>query len=173
MINKKKDLSLIECLIVFAILSMSLFPLIQIIKFASPVNTNTDDEYLASLLAHHVMETIIAKRANNSSFFPSVSESYPVVLASESNKISEYFDDLPEFDGAINKTNSPRLFNAFNKYKCKIDSFFLDSNLFKIVVYISFNKNGHKTRVYFERLLPQNNFEVEDKDIQDNDGVDF
>ena len=52
--------SLIEMLLALAILSISMYPIVYIVNIAMPVTVHNDDEYLATMLAHHVIETIVA-----------------------------------------------------------------------------------------------------------------
>ena len=152
----KKGMSLIETLLILAILSIVIVPLAHIINIASPTESSEDDEYLAVLFAHHVMEEIIAKRALDPNFLPTVCKSAPIVSTIDNAKdINDYFKYFEEFKGPVTEANSPQLYWAMKKYKCKVDTYLLDSNMFKVVVYISYPKDGREMKVYFERLLPQ------------------
>ncbi|MBR4330350.1 MAG: prepilin-type N-terminal cleavage/methylation domain-containing protein [Candidatus Riflebacteria bacterium] len=168
---KRKAFSLLETLLVLAILSVSIYPLAHIIYISMPLNLHTDDEYMATLLAHHVMETIVAKRAKDPSYIPAVSEACPVVSPPGSKeKISEYFTYFKEYGGPITEQNDPQLYWAISKFKCKVDTYFLDKNMFKVFVYIIYQKDGREMKVFFERLLPLN--ELPSDDIGE-EGVDF
>lgn len=171
--KKRKAFSIIEILLVLAIISLSFFPLVHLIVMSLPVDYQDDDEYIATLLAHHVMETIIAKKAKNSDYIPSASDDYkPIVLNSEDAKnISEYFDYFEEFKGPVTKTSDPQLYWAINKFKCKISTYLIDTNLFKVIVYINYQKSGKENRVFLERLLSQNNF-VNNDDADDSEADD-
>ena len=167
----KKALSLFETLLVMAILSVSIYPLVHIIYISMPISSHSDDEYMATLLAHHVMESIVAKRAKDPSYIPSVSEACPVALPSgSSDKISEYFSFFKEYNGSITETNDPQLYWAIKKFKCKVDTYFLDKDMFKVFVYIIYQKDGREMKVFFERLLPLNEAL---SDEQNENGVDF
>lgn len=167
----RKALSLLETLLVLAILSVSIYPLAHIIYISMPLNLHTDDEYMATLLAHHVMETIVAKRAKDPSYIPSVSEASPVVLPpGSSEKVSEYFSNFKEYNGPVNEKNDPQLYWAINKFKCKVDTYFLDKGMFKVFVYIIYQKDGREMKVFFERLLPLNE---SPSDENSEEGVDF
>ncbi len=168
---KRKAFSLLETLLVLAILSVSIYPLAHIIYISMPLNLHTDDEYMATLLAHHVMETIVARRAKDPSYIPSVSEASPVVsLPGNSEKTSEYFTDFKEFGGPISEQKDPQLYWAISKFKCKVDTYFLDKGMFKVFVYIIYQKDGREMKVFFERLLPLNE---SPSDENSEDGVDF
>ena len=167
----RKALSLLETLLVLAILSVSIYPLAHIIYISMPLSLHTDDEYMATLLAHHVMETIVAKRAKDPSYIPSVSEASPVVLPpGSSEKVSEYFSNFKEYNGPVNEKNDPQLYWAINKFKCKVDTYFLDKGMFKVFVYIIYQKDGREMKVFFERLLPLNE---SPSDENSEEGVDF
>ena len=167
----RKAFSLLETLLVLAILSVSIYPLAHIIYISMPLNLHTDDEYMATLLAHHVMETIVAKRAKDPSYIPSVSEASPVVLPpGSSEKVSEYFSNFKEYNGPVNEKNDPQLYWAINKFKCKVDTYFLDKGMFKVFVYIIYQKDGREMKVFFERLLPLNE---SPSDENSEEGVDF
>ncbi len=168
----RKGTSLFETLLVLAILSVSIYPLAHIIYMSMPTVSHTDDEYLATLLAHHVMETIVARRAKDPSYLPSMSEACPVVASPEGNdKISEYFTDFKEYNGPVTETNDPQLYWAVKKFKCKVDTYFLDKNTFKVFVYIIYSKEGKDKKVFFERLLPVN--EISSDDYEDGKEIDF
>ena len=168
----KKGMTLIETLLILAILSVALVPLVHIINMASPSESHADDEYLAVLFAHHVIEEIIAKRALNPNFLPTVCQASPIVLNPEdSNKVNEYFNYFEEFKGAITEKNSPQLYWAMKKYKCKVDTYLLDSDMFKVIVYVSYLKEGREIKVYLERLLPNiNNIAFDNKSNNEEDG---
>lgn len=167
----KKGLSLIEILLVLAILSMSLFPLSHILTLAKPVDLHTDDEYMATLLAQHVMESIIAKRKINLSYLPAMSDFKPIVSSSINQEpISEYFNYFSEFNGPVSEVNNPQLYWEINKYKCKVDTYLLDDNLFKVIVYISYTQNDREMKVYLERLFVQNeSLPFENDNIKEED----
>ena len=169
--TNRKATSLLETLLVLAVLSVAIYPLVHIICISMPANLHTDDEYMATLLAHHVMETIVARRAKDPSYMPSVTEACPVVPSpGSSEKISEYFSFFKEYNGPITETKDPQLYWAINKFKCKIDTYFQDKGMFKVFVYIIYKKDGRDMKVFFERLLPLN--EAPSSDKNDSEEVD-
>lgn len=154
-----------EILLVLTVLSFSLFPLVHIIAMTSPVDLHTDDEYMATLLAQHVMETIIAKRANNPNYLPSVSDFRPVVASIGTlEQTSEFFNDFKEFNGPVSENLEPQLYWAMNKFKCRVDTYLLDDALFKVVVYITYVHDGRDMKVYVERLFAQNSILPQEND---------
>ena len=162
MFKRRVGASHIELLLVLAMLSVAMYPLAYIFNLAMPPKAGDSDEYLAAMLAHHVMETIIAKRAKDSSYFPVMSSSRPVVSTLGSKEeICEYFANLSGYSGAVTESVDPRLFRFLNKFKCSIDTYYLDENMFKIIVYVTYLKEGAERKVFFERLLPQKAIEVE------------
>ncbi len=172
--TNKQAASLIEILLVLAILSVAILPFVHIIGMSYPVDSHTDDEYMATLLAQHIMESIIAKRDKNPNFLPSVSELKPVVKANElSNNLSEYFSYFEEYKGPVTKSDEPQLYWSINKFKCKVDTYLLDSNIFKVVVYVIYQEDKREMKVYLERLFSQNNYIDEiDNDIEEDSNED-
>ena len=171
----KKNLSLIELLVVLTILSVSFFPLTQIINLASrKTRSNNDSFFIATMIAHHVMESIIAKRDANPNWLPSVCDYKSIVLASDTESVNEYFDTFVEYDGAITQAKDSRLFETLKKYKCRIDSYFLEKDLFKIVVYITYLEDKIEKKIYLERILSHNSYnpenETETETIVDKNG---
>lgn len=152
----KLGTSLIEMLLALAILSISMYPLVYIVNIAMPEKVHNDDEYLATMLAHHVIETIVAKRAKDPTYLPSMTSKSSVVnVVGSSELVSEYFRDLPEYNAPIMENIDPQLYWALNKFKCQTETYFLDENMFKVIVYITYEKDGREMKVFFERLLPQ------------------
>lgn len=155
---KHNGISIIELLLALAILSVSMYPLVYVITIAEPAKLENDDEYIATMLAHHVIETIVARRAKDPSYLPHMSDSRPVVaLTGSTQPVNEYFVNLPEYNDAIRETNEPQLYWSFNKFSCQADTYYLDDNIFKIIVYVTYPQEGRTMKVFFERLLPLNN----------------
>ena len=156
-IKNKKAISLIETLLVLAVLSLSFIPFAHIIVISHPVDTYADDEYLATLLANHVIESIIAKRAKDPSYLPSDNGVKSVVSNTETQgSLSEFFDYFEEFKGPVSKKADPQLYWAINNFNCKVNTYLIDDNLFKVVVFIMYKKDGQEMKVYLERLFSQN-----------------
>lgn len=159
----KEGTSHIELLLALAILSISLYPLAYVLHISMPPRVHSDDEYMATLLAHHVMETIVAKRAKDPSYLPNMRESKPIVFTTGSNEgVSEYFEKITAFNGPITKEEDPELFRAVSRFRCNLDTYFLDENMFKVIVYVTYEKEGREMKVFFERLLPQYIPEIDD-----------
>lgn len=153
--TKRKGTTLIEMLLVLSILSVSMYPLVYIINIAVPPKINNDDEYMATLLAHHVIETIVARRAKDPYYLPQMCQSTPVVSTEGAHPIvNEYFANIAEYNGPITSTNEPQLYWSLNKFNCHADTYYLDENMFKIIVYVTYQKDGRTMKVFFERLLP-------------------
>jgi hypothetical protein len=116
---------------------------------------------MATLLAHHVVETIVAKRAQDPSYLPAMSYSEPVVQSAEHvEPVSQYFRTISPSGESITENDDSQLFWSLKPYKCQIDTYYLDESLFKAIVYITYQKEGRTMKVFFERLLPQKNFQT-------------
>lgn len=149
-----------ELLLALSILSAALYPVVFIFRIASPAKMKNHNEYMATLLAHHVIETIVAKRAKNPAYLPAMSDPEPVVQSAESvEPVSQHFRSISETGESITESNDPQLFWSLKPFKCQIDTYYLDGSLFKALVYITYQKEGRTMKVFFERLLPQNAFQ--------------
>ena len=126
-----------------------------------PAKQTNHQEYTATLLAHHVIETIVARRAVNPSYLPAMSEPEPVVESAEHvEPVSQYFRNISANNDSITETNDSQLFWTLKPFKCQIDTYYLDGNLFKAIVYITYQREGRTMKVFFERLLPQKALDV-------------
>lgn len=149
-----------ELLLALSILSAALYPVVFIFRIASPPRQKNHNEYLATLLAHHVVETIVARRAKNPAFLPAMSDSEPVVQSAGSvEPVSQFFRSISDNGESITENDSSQLFWSLKPFNCQIDTYYLDGNLFKAIVYITYQKEGRTMKVFFERLLPQNAFQ--------------
>lgn len=154
--NRRQGTNLLELLLALSILSAALYPIVYIFKLAAPPKQKTQTEYLATLLAHHVIETIVAKHASNPSFLPTMEEGAPLVQSSGSvEPVCEYFRFISESGGDIIEEDASEMFWSLKPFKCQIDTYYLDSALFKVIVYITYQQEGRDMKVFFERLLSQ------------------
>lgn len=161
----KSGISLIEMLLALAILSVCLYPIAYITCIANTVSpgiTQSDDECLATLLAHHIMETIIAKRGCNSAYLPSMSKQAPVVQTS-AGEINEYFKDFSDSNPKT-VTADKQLLEKLSKFSCSVDTYYLDDNMFKVIVYVTYKRDGREIKTFFERLFTQGDIVVDESD---------
>ncbi|HMM58773.1 MAG TPA: hypothetical protein PKC25_01440 [Candidatus Rifleibacterium sp.] len=81
-----------ELLLALAVLSAAMYPVVFIFRIGNPPKQTNHQEYTATLLAHHVIETIVARRAVNPSYLSAMSEPEPVVEAAEHvEPVSQYY----------------------------------------------------------------------------------
>ncbi|NLF95712.1 MAG: hypothetical protein GX569_03175 [Candidatus Riflebacteria bacterium] len=152
----KQPANILELLLALAILSVSMYPLVYIFRISQAPRQKTQTEYLATLLAHHVIETIVARKSVNPAFLPFMSEAEPVVQSSDSvAPVSHYFRNIGVDGENITENDPNQLFWHLKQFKCQIDTYYLEGALYKVIVYISYLNEGRKMRVFFERLLPQ------------------
>lgn len=150
--KKGRKTNLLELLLVLAILSVSLYPVAYIFKLGQPSSKSTQTEFLATLLAHHVMETIVASKNKNSDYLPMMTEKEPIVETHNSGSdISEYFLKASENNLPID--NNDDLYWSLKPFKCKVDTYYLEGSIYKVIVYISYSKEGKEMKVFLERLL--------------------
>ncbi len=153
-IKQRRGINILELLLAMAILSVSLYPIVYIFRLARPIYQKTHTEYLATLLAHHTMESIIARKMNDKSYLPTMSDPQPIVETSESvSHVSSYFRGLSRTGDNFNEKEDPELFWSLKQFNCQIDTYYLEGNVFKVIVYVLYEKEGRKMRVFFERLL--------------------
>ncbi len=153
--NRRQGTNILELLLALSILSVSLYPIVYIFRIAHPPRQKTHTEYLATLLAHHAMETIIAKKALDPAYLPMMSDDQPVVESADAiANVSEYFRDISEKGENLNEDDS-QLYWSLKQFNCRIDTYYLEGALFKAIVYVSYIKDGRTMKVFFERLLSQ------------------
>jgi len=160
--SHKQPANILELLLALAILSVSMYPLVYIFRISQVPRQKTQTEYLATLLAHHVIETIVARKSVNPSFLPFMSEAEPVVQSSDSvAPVSHYFRGIGEDGENITENDPGQLYWHLKQFSCQIDTYYLEGALYKVIVYISYLNEGRKMRVFFERLLPQADSETD------------
>lgn len=161
----KRATSLMELLLALAILSAAMYPVVFIFRIGSPPKQNNQQEYMATLLAHHVIENIVARHAQNPSYLPTMSDAEPVVESVEHvEPVSRYFRELSDTGESITESSDPQLFWSLKPYKCQIDTYYLADGLFKVIVYITYQREGRTMKVFFERLLPLRSFQENGED---------
>jgi len=154
--KNKQSANILELLLALAILSVSMYPLVYIFRISQAPRQKTQTEYLATLLAHHVIESIIAHKAVDPAFLPAMSEAEPVVQSADSvAPVSYYFRNICASGENISENDPDQLFWHLKQFSCQIDTYYLEGALYKVIVYVSYLKEGRKMRVFFERLLPQ------------------
>lgn len=156
--RKKSDKSanILELLLALALLSVSMYPLVYIFRISQAPRQKSQTEYLATLLAHHVIETVVARKSADPAFLPLMSDPEPVVQSTDSvAPVSYYFRGICENGENICENDPNQLFWQLKQYSCQIDTYYLEGELYKVIVYISYLNEGRKMRVFFERLLPQ------------------
>lgn len=154
--KNKQSTNILELLLALSILSVSMYPLVYIFRIAQTPRQKTQTEYLATLLAHHVIETIVARKSVDPAFLPLMSDTEPVVQSTDSvAPVSHYFRGIGETGENITENDQSQLFWQLKQFSCQIDTYYLEGALYKVIVYISYQNEGRNMRVFFERLLPQ------------------
>lgn len=156
--NKKSkaqdNTTLIGLLLCLAILTLALYPVVFLVHLSAPNKLSSQNEYLATLLAHHATETLVAKRALDKGYLPKIANNAPVVVKINSAEQNHpYFQGLLPHGHDLNEVTDPVLFWAFNPFSFTLDNYLLDNNLFKAICKINYVKDGKTMQVFFERLL--------------------
>ncbi|MBU1108778.1 MAG: hypothetical protein KKB51_19030 [Candidatus Riflebacteria bacterium] len=161
----KQPTNILELLLALSILSVSMYPLVYIFRISQIPRQKTQTEYLATLLAHHVIETIVARKSVDPSFLPFMSDAEPVVQSADSvAPVSNYFRGICENGENITENGPSQLFWHLKQFNCQIDTYYLEGALYKVIVYISYQNEGRNMRVFFERLLPQSDSVEQESD---------
>ncbi len=146
--------SLFELLLVACLLSLSLAPLFYVVKLSRPPERESEMEFTATLLAHHVLEKILARQHASPDTLPSMTTEEPIVVTPEGFRVvSEYFRPLLGKDLGLEEVDNPKLYWALKPFTCQVDTYYLDDYLYKVIVYIGYEEAGRKKRVFLERLL--------------------
>lgn len=154
--KQKHSANILELLLALSILSVSMYPLVYIFRISQTPRQKTQTEYLATLLAHHVIETIVARKSVDPAFLPFMSDAEPVVQSTDSvAPVNHYFRGISESGENITENDPAQLFWHLKQFNCQIDTYYLEGALYKVIVYISYQNEGRNMRVFFERLLPQ------------------
>lgn len=156
--NKYADsATLIELLICLAILSSTLYPLVYMLQLSRPKHPSSQNEYLATLLAHHATEALVAKRALSPDYLPEIVSNSPVVVHKNSaNRPHTLFDSLMPDGAQMNETNDSEVFWAFKPFNFSIDTYIADNNFYKVICQVNYTSNNLKSRIYFDKLISLN-----------------
>ncbi|GAB4273924.1 MAG: hypothetical protein Kow0029_13920 [Candidatus Rifleibacteriota bacterium] len=154
--KSRRGTNLLELLLALAILSGSLYPIVYIFKMAQPAREKTQNEFLATLLAHHVAETIVAGKIANKDYLPQMSEAKPVVsIADSAQQVSEFFKYISEKGEPVVEDDASQLYWPLKQFNCQLDTYYLEGLLYKVIIYITYNEDGRKMKVFLERLMAQ------------------
>lgn len=150
--KKEHKTNLLELLLALAILSASLYPIAFIFRLSKPSIKKTQQEFLATLLAHHVIESIVATKRQDTDYLPQMTEKEAVVEMNNSTVgLSEYFVQSSEQNIPIGENDD--LYWSLKPFRCKVDTYYLEGSIYKVIVYISYKEEGKEMRVSLERLL--------------------
>jgi len=146
--------SLFELLLIASVLSLSLAPLFYVIRLSRPPEVESEMEFTATLLAHHVLQRIVAQKFLSPDSLPSMTAEEPVVVTPEGYQVvSEYFRNFLGKDLGLEENDNPKLYWALKPFTCQVDTYYLDDYLYKVIVYIGYEETGRRKRVFLERLL--------------------
>jgi hypothetical protein len=147
----------LELLLAVCLLSVSLGPLFYLFNITKRHQPQSDMEMLGTLLAQHAMERIVAQCAAAPEMLPTMTSEEPVVASPDTPQVvSEYFRDLLNTPEGITESDSSALFWAFKPFKCQVDTYYIEDNLYKAIVYIHYEEGGQRKRVFLERLISRN-----------------
>lgn len=154
--KRRNGTNLLELLLALSILSGALYPIVYIFKMSKPAQQKTQTEYLATLLTHHVVETIVASKIANADYLPPMTESQPVVqTANAVSQVSDYFKYISDRGQPVVEDDASQLFWSLKQFSCRVDTYYLEGFLYKAIVYITYEKDGKPMKVFLERLLAQ------------------
>jgi hypothetical protein len=123
---------------------------------AKPAPEKTQTELLATLLAHHVMETIIANKIENPDYLPQMTDSQPVVHSeNQVVQVSDYFSHIGENFAPVSQENDEQLYWTLKQFNCHVDTYYLEGFLYKVIVYITYHHDGREMKIFLERLMAQ------------------
>ncbi len=155
-LKRRTGTNLLELLLALSILSGALYPIVYIFKMAQPARKKTQTEFLATLLTHHVVETIIAAKIQNPEYLPPMTESQPVVQTDNAvAQVSEYFRHISGNDEPIVEDDPSQLYWSLKQFNCRVDTYYLEGLLYKAIVYMTYEEDGRAMKVFLERLLTQ------------------
>lgn len=147
-------MGMLELLGVFCILSISLAPLLYLIRLTKGAEERSEMEFTATLLAQHVMEKIVALSLAQPGTLPPMTPEQPLVAGPDgSGTVSEYFRFLLGDFRTITQEESPKLYWALKPFSCQVDTYYLEDRLYKVIVYIAYEEDARRKRIYLERLL--------------------
>ena len=146
--------TLLELLLAACFLSIFLVPLFYLFKLSKPPDRKSEMEFMASLLARHVIERIVAGKVDDPDYLPSMTPEEPTVVFPEGYQaVSQYFRNILGKDNGLDEETNQKLYWALKPFKCQVDTYYLEDNMYKVIVYVSYEEDGRKKRVFLERLL--------------------
>ena len=146
--------SLLDILLAACLLSVSLVPLFYLFKLSRPTFAKSPMEFSATLLANHVMESIVADKLADPDSLPTMTGEEPIVVTNEGfHAVSEYFRHILDQTQGLEEKNHQVLYWSFKPFRCKVDTYYLEDYLYKVIVYISFVEEGQDRKIFVERLL--------------------
>ncbi|MEW6711600.1 MAG: hypothetical protein AB1403_17385 [Candidatus Riflebacteria bacterium] len=152
----RKGTNLLELLLALSILSGALYPIVYIFRMAQPVKKKTQTEFLATLLTHHIIETIVASKIANPDYLPPMTETQPIVQSDNAvANVSDYFRHISDQGETITESDTSQLYWSLKQFSCRVDTYYLEGFLYKAIVYITYEKDGRPMKVFLERLLSQ------------------
>ena len=133
---------------------MALYPIAFLFQHIGIDNKISEKEFIATLIAHHATETLIAKRSIDPSYIPQMTANAPVVMKSESTVIPhEYFTTITASGTYITKSDNSKLFEAIKDLTFTIDTYLLDTRFYKVICRINYKNKNKNKQIFFERLL--------------------
>jgi len=161
---RRKGSNILELLLALSILSAAMYPIIYIFKMARPEVEKTQNEFLATMLVHHVIETIIANKIKDPDYLPQMTDSQPVVQSDNRvRNVSDYFRFIGDNDGPVKENDQNQLYWTLKQFNCQVDTYYLEGLLYKVIVYITYEHEGRQMKVFLERLLAQPGIEMEEE----------
>ncbi len=155
-LHLRRAMTMVELLIAFSVLSLALAPLCYLFSFSSGDRQTSDREVFANLLAHHVLESILAARLEDPQQLPAMSAEEDIVgTDGQYHQTSAHFARLLGASESARPDDHPQLFAALRGYRCKVDTYYLDHQLYRVLVFVSFEEGGRRKQVYLERMLGQ------------------
>jgi hypothetical protein len=143
-----------ELLLAACLLSISLVPLLYVFRLTRPPERKTAMEFQATLLAHHVLERIVAEKEADPNALPQMTPEEPIVIREEGYRaVSSYFRPLLGHEQGLEESHNGRLFWSLKPFQCQVDTYYLENHLYKVIAYITYEEDGRKKRVFLERLL--------------------
>lgn len=146
--------AVVELLLAACLLSVALVPLFYILRFTKLPVVKSESDFMATLLAHHAVETIVAQNLFDPKVLPTITGDEPVVVKPYGYRyVSPYFREILNHWNGLEEADNPVLFWAMKQFSCNVDTYYLEDNLFKAIVYIDWEERGRPKRIFLERLL--------------------
>ncbi len=145
---------LLELLLAASIFTVALVPLMYLFRLSRPPEKTSEMEFTATLLAHHVMEKILAEKLSDPRYLPPVTSEDPtVVIPGKLQPVSEFFRGILGKETGLEETDQAKLYWLLKPFSCQVNNYYLDDYIYKIIVYITYEEEGKNKRVFVEHLL--------------------